>query len=62
MRPTPVGQIVPAGDAAARRLLDLLNLKDTAQYGLIPITGGELTKALRRATWLRDFAAEVLGR
>lgn len=57
-----LGQIVPDGDAAARRLLDLLNLKDTAQYGLIPITRGELTKALRRATLLGDFAAEVLGR
>lgn len=57
-----LGQIVTGGDVAARRLVDLLNLKDTAQYGLIPITRAELTKALRRATLLRDFAAEVLGR
>ena len=33
-----LGEIV-ADDRAANALLDLLNLKDTAQYGLIPITG-----------------------
>jgi hypothetical protein len=53
-------QIVPAGDRAARALVELLNLKDTAQYGLIPITPRELTTALRRARILRDFAAEIL--
>ncbi len=55
-------QIVPAGDGAAKALLELLNLKDTAQYGLIPITRRELTAAIRRATKLRDFAGETLGR
>jgi len=50
------------GDRAAKALLDLLNLKDTAQYGLIPITGRELTTVLRRARTLFDFAHEVLGR
>lgn len=55
-------QIVPAGDRAARELVELLNLKDTAQYGLIPITPRELTKALHRATRLLDFAGEVLRR
>jgi hypothetical protein len=55
-------QIVPEGDRAARALIDLLNLKDTAQYGLIPITRRELTTALRRAKTLLDFAANVLRR
>lgn len=50
------------GDAAAKALLDLLNLKDTAQYGLIPITQRELTIALRRAKRLLEFAGEVLRR
>ena len=55
-------QIVLAGDRAAKALIELLNLKDTAQYGLIPITGRELTMALRRAKTLLDFAGEVLRR
>ena len=50
------------GDRAAKALLDLLNLKDTAQYGLIPITQRELTAALRRAKRLLDFADDVLRR
>jgi hypothetical protein len=55
-------EIVPAGDRAARALTDLLNLKDTAQYGLIPITQRQLTAALRRAKTLLDFARETLRR
>jgi hypothetical protein len=50
------------GDRAAKALLDLLNLKDTAQYGLIPITQRELTVALRRAKRLLEFADDVLSR
>jgi hypothetical protein len=55
-------EVVPAGDRAARALTDLLNLKDTAQYGLIPITQRQLTAALRRAKTLLDFARETLRR
>ena len=55
-------QIVPAGDLAAKALIDLLNLKDTAQYGLIPITRRQLTATLRRARTLLDIADEVLHR
>jgi hypothetical protein len=55
-------EIVPAGDRAAKALIDLLNLKDTAQYGLIPITRQELTMTLRRAKTLLDIAADVLHR
>jgi hypothetical protein len=59
---TLLRQIVPGGDRAAKALIELLNLKDTAQYGLIPITRRELTTALRRAKRLLDFADEVLHR
>ncbi|MCX6374201.1 MAG: hypothetical protein NTX16_14240 [Actinobacteria bacterium] len=55
-------EIVPAGDRAAKALIELLNLKDTAQYGLIPITRRQLTTGLRRASTLLDIAAEVLHR
>ncbi len=50
------------GERAAKALLELINLKDTAQYGLIPITKRELTTTLRRARTLLDFAREVLRR
>lgn len=50
------------GDRPAKALIELLNLKDTAQYGLIPITKRELTTTLRRARTLLDFAREVLRR
>lgn len=50
------------GDRAAKALVDLLDLKDTAQYGLIPISGRELTAALRRAKTLLDFARKVARR
>jgi hypothetical protein len=55
-------QIVPGGDRAAMALVELLNLTDTAQYGLIPITRRELTVALRRANGLLKFAGDVLRR
>jgi hypothetical protein len=55
-------QIVPGGDRAATSLVELLNLKDTAQYGLIPITRRELTVALRRAKSLLEFAGDILRR
>jgi hypothetical protein len=55
-------QIVPGGDRAAKALVDLLNLKDTAQYGLIPITRRELATTLRRARTVLDFAGDVLRR
>jgi len=41
-------------------LTDLLNLKDTAHYGLIPITRRQLTTTLRRARTLLDIAVDVL--
>jgi len=50
------------GERAARALIELINLKDTAQYGLIPITNRELTTTLRRAKTLLEFAREVLRR
>ena len=55
-------QIVPGGDRAATALIELLKLKDTAQYGLISITRRELTTALRRAKRLLDFADDVQRR
>ena len=50
------------GEPAAKALVELINLKDTAQYGLIPITKRELTTSLRRAKSLLEFARDVLRR
>lgn len=50
------------GDRAAKALIELINLKDTAQYGLIPITKRQLTTTLRRAKTMLEFAREVLRR
>ena len=59
---TLLRQIVPDGDRAAKALLELIDLKDSAQYGLIPITQRQLTTALRRAKILLDHASDVLRR
>jgi hypothetical protein len=50
------------GERAAKALIELINLKDTAQYGLIPITQRELTTTLRRANTMLEFARVVLRR
>jgi hypothetical protein len=55
-------QIVPAGDRAAAALVELLDLKDAAHYGLISVTRRQMNTALRRARALLNFAAEVLRR
>jgi hypothetical protein len=40
----------------------LLNLKDEAHYGLFDVSGNDLKSALRQASKLVEFGAEVLGR
>lgn len=57
-----VSQIIPGGKAAAQSLERLLNVKDTAHYGLINVSGQELRGSLRRAKALVDFSAETLRR
>lgn len=54
-------QVIDAEDAAGslRRLLDL---KDTAQYGLIHVSGQSLKAALRQAGTLVSFAQAILRR
>lgn len=59
---TLLAQIHPGGDRAARALLALIDLKDTAHYGLIHITRRQLTVAMRRASGLVAFAEEVVRR
>ncbi|MBB4662070.1 hypothetical protein [Conexibacter arvalis] len=57
-----LGEVVPGGDVAAKRLRRLLNLKDAAQYGFIHVSGAELRAVLRQAEALVDFARRVLLR
>ena len=52
-------QIHPDGAQAAKALLALIDLKDTAHYGLIHVTRRQLATALRRASSVVDFAAAM---
>lgn len=55
-------EIREGGVEAAKDLLELLDLKDTAHYGLIYVTATELKRALRRAGDLTEFAKATLLR
>jgi hypothetical protein len=56
-----LNEITPDGRDAAQKLRRLLDRKDAAQYGMIYLSGADLRKALRQATALVDFAAEIVG-
>jgi hypothetical protein len=55
-------QIAPGGTKAAQALSRLIDLKDTAHYGIINVTAPKLKNALRDATHLVNFADQVLNR
>jgi hypothetical protein len=57
-----VRQVEPGGAQAARNLDRLLDLKDSAHYGVIHISGANLKTALRTARALVDFATSVVSR
>lgn len=57
-----VRQIEPGGKGAAGKLDRLLDLKDSAQYGVISLSATDLKVAMRNATALLDFAREVVRR
>ncbi len=55
-------EVVPDGDQAAGQLDRLLDLKDSAHYGVIHLSGPDLRSALRRAEALVSYAAARLRR
>ena len=55
-----VRQVSPGGPEAASNLSQLLDLKDTAHYGVIHVTAVELKSAIRRAKALVKFAEASL--
>ncbi|MFD7074635.1 hypothetical protein ACFV9G_10515 [Nocardioides sp. NPDC059952] len=57
-----VRQIEPAGREAAKKLDQLLDIKDAAQYGVISLSGSSLKTALRSASYLVEFATGVVRR
>ena len=57
-----VAQIEPGGAAASTALRRLLDLKDTAHYGLIDISRPRLTAAMRQSRALVQFAETALRR
>lgn len=57
-----LAQVLASGAEAASTLRSLLDLKDTAQYGLIHVSRQRLTSALRQASKLVQFAADRVRR
>jgi hypothetical protein len=55
-------QITPGGGVAGGHLRGLIDLKDTAHYGLINVSAANLKRALRGASHLLTFAEEVVQR
>ena len=53
-------EVSPGGPEAVRHLQRLLDLKDSAHYGVITLSGEALKTALRAARALVDFSASVL--
>ena len=51
---------VTGGKDAAKALRELISLKDTAHYGLTSVSQKELTRAIRRAAVVVDFAGQTL--
>jgi hypothetical protein len=56
-----LGQITAGGAAAAQTLRRLLDLKDTAHYGLIDVSPQRLTASIRQASRLVEFAGRTLA-
>jgi hypothetical protein len=57
-----LSQITPGGKSASANLRQLLDLKDTAHYGLITVSSPQLKRTMRQARQLVDFADEVIRR
>lgn len=57
-----LSQIEPGGDKAAKAFSRLIDLKDTAHYGLITVTADALRVALRDAETLIALAEQVVNR
>jgi hypothetical protein len=55
-------QVEPGGAEAAAKLDRLLDIKDTAQYGVIYVSGRDLKAAMRNAEALVTFALAVVRR
>jgi hypothetical protein len=53
-------EVSPGGPDAAHQLQRLLDLKDSAHYGVITLSGEALETALRGARALAEFSASVL--
>jgi len=55
-------QIEPGGPAAAKAFIRLIDLKDTAHYGLITVSPERLRIAIRDTDTLIEVATQVLSR
>lgn len=55
-------KIEPGGKVAARSFRRLIDVKDSAQYGLIVVTSSKLKTVVRDASAVVDFADAILTR
>ena len=55
-----VAQVSPGGGEAANALRRLIDLKDTAHYGVVHVSAGQVKTALRQAQGLVDFAVRLM--
>lgn len=56
-----LAEIASGGRDAAKELRRLLDVRDTAQYGVVHLSASELRSALRRAQALVGFATDAAG-
>lgn len=54
-------KIEPGGKVASKRLLKLLDVKDKAQYGFVPLGESQVKSAIRNAEQLVEWAKTVLA-
>lgn len=57
-----VKRITPSGAEAAKRLKSLLDLKDSANYGMVDISEAKLRKAIRDSAWLLEWSDGMVSR
>jgi hypothetical protein len=57
-----LAEIEPGGKRAAAAMRQLIGLKDSAHYGFLSVTQRELKQAVRQASYLIDFAEQIVLR
>jgi hypothetical protein len=57
-----LAEIEPEGKKAAAAMRQLIGLKDSAHYGFLSVSKRELKQSVRQASYLAEFAEQVILR